>query len=144
MRGALWSSSAPTARSDRFTRSSDPGEYSASVGSRRAPAHAWRGREETAQVKRPAFRDCEYWGGPCPGSDPRTPVIAPVHFAPPGNRPTPDERDPASSPSSRRVETVWKARPSLYSVAYGRTLTLFTATEHPASEAEARAELLRC
>jgi uracil-DNA glycosylase len=88
------------------------------VGCRACPRLvAWR--EEVARVKRAAFADQEYWGRPVPGLGPTdaklalvglasqptavsaddglalhgTRITAPVHCAPPDNKPTPAERD---------------------------------------------------
>ncbi|MER7515559.1 uracil-DNA glycosylase [Streptomyces sp. NPDC126499] len=147
---------------------------------------AWR--EETARVKRPAFRDWEYWGRPVPGFGPahaallvtglapaahggnRTGrmftgdragdllyatlyelglasqttavrpgdglelygvrVTAPVHCAPPDNRPTPAERDTCRPWLSRELRLL---RPSMRAVvalgAFGWQATLAALTE---------------
>ncbi|MEV6261448.1 uracil-DNA glycosylase [Streptomyces sp. NPDC051784] len=58
------------------------GELDALVASCRACPRLVAWREETAEVKRAAFRDQEYWGRPVPGFGPPDATVAVVGLAP--------------------------------------------------------------
>jgi uracil-DNA glycosylase len=103
------------------------------VGCRLCPRLvAWR--ELVAKEKRAAFSDWEYWGRPVPGFVLRDVYIAAVNrCCPPGNRPTPEERDTCLPYLEREMGALGELRVvvPLGSFAWDGALRAVAARGHP-------------